>query len=84
VRKSTTWFTILIAAALSVATSGCQSPQETLGMTSSPGGTYTVSISQQRRLPIGERYAALNTSRAGAAIVQPKLLYTGDVRARDA
>ena len=53
-------------------------------MTSSPGGTYTVSISQQRRLPIGERYAALNTSRAGAAIVQPKLLYTGDVRARDA
>ena len=31
-------------------------------MTSSPGGTYTVSISQQRRLPIGERYAALNTS----------------------
>jgi len=78
VRKSTTWFTTLIASTLSVASSGCQSPQETLATTSSPGGTYTVRISQQRRLPIGERYVALNASRAGAAIVQRKLLYTGD------
>ena len=52
-------------------------------MTASPGGTYTVSISQQRRLPIGERYVALNASRAGAAIVQRKLLYTGDFMDQD-
>jgi hypothetical protein len=82
VRKSTTWLTTLLAAALSVASSGCQSSQE-IGTTSSPDGTYTVSISQQRRLPIGERYVALNASRAGAAIVQSKLLYTGDFMDQD-
>ena len=81
-RKSTTWLTTLIAAALSVFSSGCQSSQE-IGTTSSPDGTYTVSISQQRPFPFHERHVVLNASRADAAIVQRKLLYTGDFMDQD-
>jgi hypothetical protein len=51
--------------------------------TSSPDGTYTVSISQQRPFPFHERHVVLNASRADAAIVQRKLLYTGDFMDQD-
>lgn len=73
-RKSTRRITTTVAAVLVAATIGCAASGE-ISSTVSPGGKYTVTISQDGMF--AERYVYLNVSRARAPLVR-QLLYTND------
>jgi hypothetical protein len=66
----------LVAALVAAACAGLSSSE--VFSTKSPRGGFVVAISQERPFPGVERHVYLDAYRAGALVVQHKLLFTGD------